>query len=141
MSDAVKPIAYEIDGVQYFTMPHGPMAGLAVIDHMMALALGPLLSAAGGDGEELASLDSEAVVASLRSSGGLVVLAPMLLQFTTREQTLLSKEGIEMSYSRKYGELIRACLKVIEINNFFEVLSGLTESDLLSNLMQEPPKQ
>lgn len=130
-------VPFEIDGASYVTTPHGPMAGLAVIDHLMALAIGPVLSAVAADGDGLAAIDSAAVTRALQTSGGLTKLAPMLLAHTTRDGKFLDRKGIEVSFPRKYGEMMKACMEVIKINGFFDVLHGLMESDLVKSLTEE----
>jgi hypothetical protein len=70
--------------------------------------------------------------AGIKSVGGMSVLAPLVLQYTTRDgQKLITGSGksrntaaFDLAYTRNWGELRGAFLKVMEINGFFELLAG-----------------
>lgn len=124
----------------YVVAKHGGTDGIAVIDKMLELGAGPIISAlfgamslseSGGVKEDLrgalGKIDPSAMASALqqglRASGGLKVLAPMLLKHTRRNGVLLTAAEIDIAYAANYGELIKALSKVFEINGFFDVLA------------------
>lgn len=138
----------------YVVAPHIGSQGLEVIDAMLAIGMGPMaegfFSAARATeaqravtGNEeinttaiLEHIDLDHVVTSaqagIKSVGGMSVLAPLVLQYTTRDgQKLITGSGksrntaaFDLAYTRNWGELRGAFLKVMEINGFFELLAG-----------------
>lgn len=138
----------------YMVSPHVGMQGLEVVDAMLAIGLGPLAEAMFGavraaeaqkaDGEAtqvtsgidlttlLDNVDVKSVVTSaqtgLTTAGGMTKLAPLVMRYTTRDGRRLISEGntaeFDMAYTRNWGEMRGAFMKVMEINGFFEVLVG-----------------
>ena len=87
--------------------------------------------------EVIEKVDVENLVVSaqqgIRSAGGMSTLAPLVMRHTTRDGVNLfsGKTGrlnsaqFDIAYTQNCGELRAAFLKVMEINNFFELLAGL----------------
>ena len=73
----------------------------------------------------------------MQTSRGSDQTRPYALAHTTRDGKFLDRKGIEVSFPRKYGEMMKACMEVIKINGFFDVLHGLMESDLVKSLTEE----
>lgn len=123
----------------YVVAKHGGTAGMAVIETMLELGAGPIISALfssmsvannGVTGDLKAALGqidvaavSESIQKGLRATGGLTKLAPMLLAHTHRDGVLLNPTAIDIAYAANYGELMKALAKVFDINGFFDVLA------------------
>lgn len=142
----------------YVVSPHIGSQGLKVVDAMLAIGLGPIAEAmfsaaraaearravsAGGEEEAglrlsdiIEHVDMEHVVTSaqagIQGAGGMEILAPLVLQHTTRDgQPLVQIQGtkkntanFDLAYTRNWGELRAAFIKAMEINGFFELLAG-----------------
>lgn len=140
----------------YVVSPHIGSQGLKVVDAMLSIGMGPvaeaMFSAAraaearrGAFADEdvdlritdiIEHVDMEHVVTSaqagIQSAGGMEILAPLVLQHTTRDgQPLIQINGtkrntsnFDIAYTRNWGELRSAFMKAMEINGFFELLAG-----------------
>lgn len=148
---------------QYIVSPHIGSQGLKVIDAMLAIGMGPMAEAAfsaaraseaqkkaqqavGKEAEKieislsqiLDNIDLNHIVTSaqtgIKSAGGMEILAPLVLQYTTRDgQPLIGKGAnraiFDIAYTQNWGELRVAFMKVMEINGFFELLAGWFEEE------------
>lgn len=140
----------------YIVSPHIGSQGLKVVDAMLAIGMGPaaeaMFSAArasearrslSANGEVnlqftdlIEHVDMEHVITSaqagIQSAGGMEILAPLVLQHTTRDGLPLiqmtgnkrNTANFDLAYTRNWGELRSAFLKAMEINGFFELLAG-----------------
>lgn len=129
----------------YVCIPHPPSDGFKVLDAMTTLGIGGLVQVlfasttmgSGADGEVSTKTDlkrlmsgfsagdlASSIQGGIKASGGLAVLAPMLLKHTTRDTMRLDAAGIELSFKANYGELAAALRKVVDANGFFELLAG-----------------
>ena len=140
--------------VDYMVSPHIGTDGLKVVDAMLGIGLGPMAEAAfaaaraaakdkaEGDGElssntierilEQINLDHvvTSAQAGIKSMGGMAVLAPLVMQHTTRKGVRLvtargDRSGFDLAYTRNWREFRDAFARVMEINGFFELLAGL----------------
>lgn len=139
MSTPHKFVLKDKDGVDhtYVCMPHPPSKGFAVVDQLLALGLGPVVEAfvasakGGGTETDLASmmahLDGSKVAGDilkgLDSIGGTFKIAESVLSETARDGVPLTRQGIDVAYTRNYAEATAAVKEVIEHNGFFDALS------------------
>ena len=135
----------------YVVSPHIGSQGLKVVDAMLSIGMGPVAeamfsAARAAEARRSASPDEDvdlritdiiehvvtSAQAGIQSAGGMEILAPLVLQHTTRDgKPLIQTSGtkrntsnFDLAYTRNWGELRKAFVKAMEINGFFELLAG-----------------
>lgn len=133
----------KIKDSEYLISPHPFDEGLQVMDLLLTLGLGTLISTIldsakireDDSPEEMqaamlramdASVISDTLITGLQRSGGLTKIIPLLLRYTRRNGTLLNNEAARNeAFTGNYGEVVKVVREVIDVNGFFDALSTM----------------